>query len=58
MPNQKNQDLLKVLTQKVEDSKSIVIADYSGLDSAAQTELRAKIAEVGGQLIVARNRIF
>ncbi len=57
MPSQKNQDLLKDLTQKLNDSKSVVIADYSGLDSSAQTELRAKIAEAGGQLVVARNRI-
>lgn len=58
MPSQKNQDLLKSIKDQLKTSKSVVIADYSGLDVKAQNQLRAKIVEAGGRLLIAKNRIF
>lgn len=58
MPSKKNVDQLDFIQQNMDQAKSVIVADYSGLDVAAQTELRAKISEAGGQLLVLKNRIF
>ena len=58
MPNKKNQGLLVQLKTDVAESKSIVVANYSGLNVSAQTELREKITEAGGTFLVTKNNIF
>lgn len=58
MPSQKNQDLLVEIKSHLDTSKSVVVANYSGLDVASQTELRAKLSEAGADFMVTRNRIF
>lgn len=58
MPSQKNQQLLDSLKAEMEASKSVVVANYSGLNVEAQNDLRAKLTQVGGNLLVAKNRIF
>ncbi len=58
MPSQKNLEQLEQLKTKVSDAKSIVIADYAGLNSSEQTELRAKVSQAGGELSVSKNRLF
>ena len=58
MPNVKNQAEVKALSEKFDEAKSVVVANYSGLDVKAQTELRAKIAEAGGEFKVSKNRLF
>jgi len=58
MPSQKNQELFETLKTHLDESKSVVVANYSGLNVEAQNELRAKLTEAGGSLQVARNRIF
>lgn len=58
MPSQIKFDAVKGLKEKVDVAKSIVVADYAGLNASEQTELRAKVAEAGGEFFVAKNRLF
>lgn len=58
MPSQKNQTIVAEIKSDLERAKSIVLANYSGLDVASQSELRAKVAEAGGSVRVLRNRLF
>lgn len=58
MPSQKNQELVDQLKGNLEESKSVVVANYSGLKVDEQNELRAKLTEAGGQLVVTKNRLF
>lgn len=58
MPSQKNINQLKILKEKLQQSKAVVLADYAGLSVKKQTELREKISQAGGQFLVAKNRIF
>lgn len=47
-----------MLTEKVQKAKSIVIADYTGTTVNQQVELRAKLKEAGGEMIVAKNTLI
>lgn len=58
MPSQKNIDQLKDLTEKLSRSKTVILADYTGLSVSQQDELRQKIRDAGGQFVVAKNRLF
>ncbi len=58
MPNQKNLNQVDQIKSKLPDIKSIVVADYSGLDVASQNDLRQKISEAGGEFSVIKNRLF
>lgn len=57
MPSQHNTDQLNTLIEKFEKAQSVVWANYSGLNSADQTELRAQIKAAGGELFVAKNNL-
>jgi large subunit ribosomal protein L10 len=57
MPSQKNIDQLVQIKEKLDKSQNLIIADYAGLDSAAQTDLRAKIKAAGGEFTVTKNRL-
>ncbi len=57
MPSQKNIDQLAQVKEKLASAQNLVIANYSGLDSATQTELRAKIKAAGGEFAVTKNRL-
>lgn len=46
------------LTQKLQGAKSIVLVNYSGLGVKAQQELKAKLSEVGGKLLVVKNTLL
>lgn len=58
MPSQHNQDQVKVIKDKLEKAKSVVLADYAGLSVNLQQELRAKVVEAGGELTVAKNTLL
>lgn len=58
MPNAKNIAQMELIQEKLAQSKSVVVANYSGLNVTEQNELRAKISQAGGQLIVVKNRLF
>ena len=57
MPNQKNISQLDVIKQKVEKSKSVIFADYKGLSVNQFNELRSKVRENGGEMLVAKNSL-
>jgi large subunit ribosomal protein L10 len=58
MPSQKNIDQVKYLSEKLRESKAVILADYSGLSVNNQRKLRQQITEAGGKFIVAKNRLF
>lgn len=58
MPSQKNLDQVKILTEKLEKAKSLVLADYRGLTVDKQQELRNNLREVGGELSVVKNSLL
>jgi len=58
MPSQKNVQLVADIKSDLDRSKSVVLANYSGLDVSAQNELRAKISQAGGQVKILKNRLF
>jgi large subunit ribosomal protein L10 len=58
MPSQKNLDQIQNLKEKFEKAKSIVLADYAGLPVHLQQDLRAKVIEADGELIVAKNTLL
>ncbi|HAU99372.1 MAG: 50S ribosomal protein L10 [Microgenomates group bacterium GW2011_GWF2_45_18] len=57
MPNTKNVSQLADVKEKFAKSKSVVIANYSGLSVNQQTKLRAELREAGGEFVVAKNTI-
>jgi large subunit ribosomal protein L10 len=58
MPSQQNIDQLQVISDKVTQSKNIILADYSGISVSDQTNLRSQIKPVGGELTVAKNNLI
>jgi large subunit ribosomal protein L10 len=57
MPSQKNTDQLAIIKANLAKAQNLIIADYAGLDSAAQTDLRAKVKAAGGEFSVTKNRL-
>jgi len=58
MPSQKNLSQVEAIKEKLAKSQSLIVADYSGLNSAEQTELRAKAQSAGGEFTVTKNRLI
>lgn len=58
MPSQKNQATLKLLQEKLKQTKSIVLADYRGLSVNLQRQLRNQVKAVNGEFIVVKNSIL
>lgn len=57
MPNNKNLEKVKALSQKVEKSASIIFFEYKGLSSNAMNDLRNKAKEVSSEVSVAKNTL-
>lgn len=57
MPNQHNQDQVKLLGEKLEKAKSVVIVDYTGTTVNDQVKLRGELSEAGGEMFVAKNNL-
>lgn len=58
MPTQKKVDIVKNLTQKIQDSKSIILADYRGLKHKQLEEIRKTLKKSGAELVIAKNRLI
>lgn len=58
MPNNKKQKFVENLAQELKNSKSTVVVDYSGMDVKTQQELKKRLKEVGGVMLVAKNTLF
>lgn len=58
MPSQQNIQAVKELESKLDTSNAVYLADYSGLSAKEQVELRAKVKQAGGDIIIAKNRLL
>lgn len=58
MPNVRNTKQLTELQDKVAKAKSATIVEYSGTTVNDQTELRRKLREAGGELVVTKNTLI
>ena len=58
MPKAKNINSVKDISQKVEKSNSITFVEYRNLSSNALNELRRRVAEVSGEILVAKNTLM
>ncbi|OGV96500.1 50S ribosomal protein L10 [Microgenomates group bacterium RBG_16_45_19] len=58
MPSQKNLELVSAIEANLDQAQALIIADYSGLNVAAQTDLRLKTKAAGGLFTVAKNRLL
>lgn len=58
MPNQTKVEKVKKLKEKIAESKSIIFAEYHGLDANQVNELRSKIKETGAEMTVAKNTLM
>lgn len=57
MPNQHNQEQVKIVQDKINQAKSMVVVDYSGTDVKGLTELRAALKEAGGEMFITKNTL-
>ena len=62
LQNQKTRQIKKEkineLARKITNSKTIVFADYHGLTAQQLSELRNKIREAGGELVITKNTLL
>ena len=58
MPSQKNIQSLEELNQKLDRSKTVVLADFKGLTVDKFTELRNQLKEIGGEIKVYKNTLL
>lgn len=56
--NQFKLEQVKILKEKIERAKSIVLVDYQGIKVKDDTELRKQMRENGAEYVVAKNRLF
>jgi large subunit ribosomal protein L10 len=58
MPSKINISKLEDLNKKKSQSKSVVFAHYQGLNVNQINELRAKVKQAGGELVVSKNTLL
>lgn len=58
MPNQKNQQMVQSLKDKIAKAKSLAIVDYSGTSANDQIKFRQSIVEAGGEVLVTKNTLI
>lgn len=58
MPSKKNLKLVEDIKKDLDKAKSVVLADYKGLNVDKITKLRQKVKEAGGQLKVIKNTLL
>jgi large subunit ribosomal protein L10 len=54
---QEKKDYVSSLSDKLKAAKSVVFVDYSGMGVKLQQEFKAKLREVGGSMVVAKNTL-
>lgn len=58
MKKQDKVTFVENLTQELQEARSIVLVNYSGLGVKAQQDLKSKLSEVGGKLLVVKNTLL
>jgi large subunit ribosomal protein L10 len=51
-------ELVKNLTEELKDTKSLVLINYTGLNVKAQQELKKRLKEAGGRMVVVKNTLL
>ncbi|MCA6070817.1 MAG: 50S ribosomal protein L10 [Endomicrobium sp.] len=57
MPNVKNQEVVKSLTEKFKTMKGMVLTEYHGLTVGEISELRSKLRSLGSEYVVVKNTL-
>jgi large subunit ribosomal protein L10 len=58
MPNQHNQEQIKIIQEKLDKAASMVVIDYSGAKVKDLTGLRTALREAGGEMFVTKNTLI
>ncbi len=58
MPNQHNQEQIKIIQEKLDKAASMVVIDYAGAKVKDLTDLRAALREAGGEMFVTKNTLI
>lgn len=58
MANQAKKDAVVLLVEKIKRAQSIILVDYEGIKVKDETQLRKSLRELGGEYLVAKNRLF
>lgn len=58
MPSKANIEEIKVIQEKIDRAKSLVIVDYSGTSVNDLTTLREALREAGGEMFVSKNTLI
>ena len=58
MPSQHNQDQVKLIQDKLNQAKSVVVIDYSGTDVNQLSQLRQQLKAAGGEMYVTKNTLI
>lgn len=58
MPNQHNQEQVKLLQEKLNQAQSMVIVDYTGTSVKDLTTLREELRAAGGEMFVTKNTLI
>jgi large subunit ribosomal protein L10 len=58
MPNQQKIEKVNKLREKIAGAKSIIFAEYHGLDANQINELRSQVKEAGADMSVAKNTLM
>lgn len=51
-------ELVKNLTEELKEAKSLVLVNYSRLNVKAQQDLKSRLKEVGGRMVVVKNTLL
>jgi len=58
MPSKANLEQVKIIQEKIDQAKSLVIVDYSGSNVNDLTTLRNALREAGGEMFVTKNTLI
>jgi len=58
MPSKDNLEQVKIIQEKIDRAKSLVIVDYSGSSVNDLTTLRNELKEAGGEMFVTKNTLI
>ena len=58
MPSKDNLEQIKIIQEKIDRAKSLVIVDYSGSNVNDLTTLRTALKEAGGEMFVTKNTLI
>jgi len=58
MLKQEKKEFVKNLQGELKDAKSVVLVNYAGLGVKAQQELKKRLSDVGGRMVVVKNTLL